>query len=173
MAFLMWITGLSGSGKTTIAKKVYKKLKLENPNTVLLDGDDYRKIVGKKSGYSLKERLTIALQIARICKFLVNQDINVVCSTISLFRTVHQYNRKHMTDYFEIFVDCGMHELMRRDKKKIYSSAVKGELTDVVGIDIPYDTPKSHLVVDNNRRSNLKRNVAMILESFHNRNFQQ
>lgn len=167
MAFLIWVTGLAGAGKTTIAQEVYKKIKLKHPNTVLLDGDDYRKIMDKTTGHSRPERFEIAMQIARMCKFLVEQDINVVCSTISLFKKVHAFNRENFKDYFEVFIDCSMDELIKRDQKGIYSKAIKGEIKNVVGVDIAYDRPNNcHLIIDNTKAKHLNIKVAKILNEF-------
>ncbi|MCL4418277.1 MAG: adenylyl-sulfate kinase [Actinobacteria bacterium] len=148
MAFLIWITGLAGSGKTTLAKRVYQKIKSDYPNTISLDGDDFREITQQASKHTRKERLQVAMQIARMCKFLVDQNTNVICSTISLFEKIHKFNRENFNDYFEVFIDCQMSELIKRDKKKIYSSLQK----NVVGIDIPFDKPKDpHLFLSPDR----------------------
>ena len=74
---LLWITGLSGSGKTTIGKEVYKKLKEKHANTVFLDGDAFREILGSDLGHNKTDRFNNALRIARMCKFLTNQNINL------------------------------------------------------------------------------------------------
>lgn len=170
MAFLIWITGLSGSGKTTLAEKVYRNIKEDHPNTLFLDGDSFREITQQTSSHSPRKRFQIALQITRMCKFLVDQDINVVCSTISLFKKIHEINRNKFKDYFEVFIDCNFGELIKRDKKNIYSKAKDGRLKNVVGIDIPYDKPKNpHLVIDNTYKSNFEKNVQVILDSFERR----
>ncbi len=164
MAKLIWVTGLAGSGKTTIAEKVFKAYKQHKPNTVLLDGDVFREIMGHRSGHSREERFEVAMQIARLCKFLVGQGIDVICATISLFREVHQYNRENFKDYVEIFVDCDMDELIRRDKKGLYSRAIKGEISNVVGVDIPFDKPENCILcLVNNKADQLEKNVDLIL----------
>jgi adenylyl-sulfate kinase len=165
MAKLIWITGLSGSGKTVIAKEVYKRIKSEMINTVLIDGDDFRNIIGKEVGYSQEERFNYAIQISRMCKFLIEQDINVICATISLFKEVHKFNRDNVKNYFEIFIDCNMQELIRRDQKGIYSRALKGEIKDVVGIDIPFDKPENpELVIENSECNKLKEKAGKIID---------
>lgn len=164
-AFLIWITGLSGSGKSTIAKAVYEDLKNRYPNTVLLDGDDFRDVIGKRDAYSAKDRLQIALQISNFCKLLVNQGINVVCATISLFKEAQQANRQNVDKYYEIMVHCEMDELIRRDKKEIYSKALKGEMKNVVGVNMEFDKPENcDLTVNNTNQDALQDNILEILK---------
>lgn len=165
MAKLIWITGLSGSGKTTIGKEVYRQIKPDMPATIFLDGDNYREIIGFSQGYSKENRYIVAMQIVRMCKYLVDQDINVICSTISLFKDVHIFNRDNFENYYEIFVECSMDELIRRDQKGIYSNALKGEINNVVGIDIDYDKPiNPTLVIDNTKPDKLEEKVNRIVK---------
>jgi adenylylsulfate kinase-like enzyme len=90
MARLIWITGLAGSGKTTLAKEVYNQLKKAYPNVVLIDGDHLREIFGGSTGYTSEERLENAKRLSRLCHFLVNENIHVVCATMSLFKEIHE-----------------------------------------------------------------------------------
>jgi len=161
---LVWITGLAGSGKTTIGKEVYKKLKEKYKNTVFLDGDNFREVLGNDLGHNLKDRFENAMRIHRMCKFLVNQDINVVCATMSLYKDIHNLNRKDIKNYFEVFLECSMDELIRRDQKGLYSKALRGEAENVVGVDLPYDKPNdADLVIDNSKKENLHKNIESIL----------
>lgn len=166
---LIWITGLAGSGKTTIGKQVYFNLKKKNPSTVFLDGDSFREIMGSSQGHSREQRFIVAFQISRLCKFLIDQNINVVCATISLFKEVHRFNREQIQNYFEIYIHCSMDELINRDQKGIYSKALKGELLDVVGIDITFDQPiNCDLKIDNTEKIELDTKVKQILQLINN-----
>jgi len=165
MAKLIWITGLSGSGKTTIGKEVYKKFKEVNKNVVFLDGDSFRKILGNDLGHTLEDRFKNAMRIHRMCKFLISQDINVICATIALYKEIHELNRKEIKEYFEIFIECDIDELIKRDQKGLYSKALRGEIKNVVGIDLPYDKPKNaDLIIDNTKKDNLELKVKLILD---------
>jgi adenylylsulfate kinase-like enzyme len=165
MAKLIWITGLAGSGKTTIGKKIYYKLKEKYVNTVFLDGDIFREILDNNFGYTIEDRLQIAVRIHKLCLFLTEQNINVVCATMSLFKEIYKLNRKYIKNYFEIFIECDMDELIRRDKKRLYSGALSGEIKNVVGIDLPYDKPEQcDLVIDNNEKNELEEKVQKILK---------
>jgi adenylylsulfate kinase-like enzyme len=164
IATLIWITGLSGSGKTTIGKKVYEQIKKKKENIVFLDGDDFRKIIGNDSVYDPKGRPEVARKIHRMCKFLISQNINVVCATMSLYSEIHNLNRLEFKNYIEVFIDCDIKELIQRDSKGLYSQAIKGELENVVGINMAYDKPKfCELIINNSEKNNLDKKVGEIL----------
>ncbi len=166
---VIWITGLSGSGKTTIARIIYDKIKVKYKNTILLDGDVIRNALEHSWGYSLSERLKGAKQVHGLCKMLDNEDMIVICATMSLFDEIHEKNRKSFSVYIEIFLDVNMETLVTRDKKSLYSKALKGEEDNVVGVNLPYDKPKSsELYLDNNRKDNFDNNVFKILEILKN-----
>lgn len=161
---LIWITGLAGSGKTTIGKAVYETLKKKYVNTVFLDGDHFREITGQLSSHTREGRMIVAMQIARMCKFLTDQKINVVCSTISLFKEVHEFNRANNSKYCEVYIHCDMDELMRRDQKQLYTKALKKEIENVVGVDIAFDKPANcDLEIDNTQQNNLEKKVSSII----------
>ena len=148
---LYWITGLSGAGKTTIAKELYYFLKKRVKNIVLLDGDQLRAVFGNNKGYSLEERLALSLQYCNLCKMLIDQDIHVICATISMFNQIRDWNRNNIDNYLEIYVRVPMDILIKRDQKQLYSRALKKEICGVMGIDIPYEEPcNPDLIIDNN-----------------------
>ncbi len=160
-----WITGLSGSGKTTIGKCLYQRLRELKQNVIFLDGDMLRKVFGNNAGHSANERLELAMSYSRLCKMLSNQGIDVVCATISLFKEVHGFNRENIKNYYEIFIECDIKELIRRDKKGLYSKAIKGELDNVIGVNLPYDKPGGcDLVIDNTGRNSLEEKMNMIFD---------
>ena len=141
---VIWITGLSGAGKTTLGTEVYRQWKERAPNTVLVDGDTIRalfKLDGNPDLYRLDGRRMVAGRIHELCKWLDGQNFNVVCCTISLFGDLHDINKQAFSRYFEVFLDVPMDVLRRRDNKNIYARAFDGKLPDVVGVDLPFDPP--------------------------------
>ncbi|MBK7853036.1 MAG: adenylyl-sulfate kinase [Bacteroidetes bacterium] len=147
MTKLIWITGLAGSGKTTLAKEVYAQLKKMYPNVVIIDGDHLREIFGGTTGYSTEERMENARRLSRLCHFLVSENIHVVCATMSLYKEIQEWNKKHIQEYFEIYLDIPMPSLIKRDKKGLYSAALKGEMENVVGVNQSFDKPVSPFMV--------------------------
>lgn len=161
---VVWITGLAGAGKTEIGRLVYQYLKSKDQTWVFLDGDVFRNVLGR-SGYTKNERLEVAKKITKLCAFLEEQNLNVVCCTISLFKEIHQMNRALIKNYFEIFIQVDMDELIRRDKKCLYSNAMKGSIKDVVGVDIDYDFPsEADLIIDNSDLNMLKEKSQLIID---------
>ncbi len=140
---IFWITGLSGAGKTSIGKLFYNKMKLEQPNTIFLDGDELRLILGIKESFSMANRLAVSYVYSRLCKFLANQKLNVVIATISMFEEVRNWNKKNISNYKEVYIKVPIDILINRDQKGLYSKAIKGEIKNVIGIDIKVDEPKS------------------------------
>jgi adenylylsulfate kinase-like enzyme len=161
----IWITGLAGSGKSTIGQQVYERLKAISPATVLLDGDKIRNIFGDDLGHDPEGRIKNARRIANLCKFLVGQDINVVCATMSLYSEIHELNRSFPSEYYEIFLECSMDELRKRDQKGLYSLAMEGKAKNIVGVDLAYDKPeKADLVLSNLAAPDIEKNVERIME---------
>jgi adenylylsulfate kinase len=145
-----WITGLSGAGKTTIGRLVFDELRRRTPAAVFLDGDILREVFGNDLGHSRADRLQSAMRNARLCRMLAEQGIDVVCATISLFRECQEWNRAHIARYFEVYLRVPMEVLVRRDQKQLYSRALRGEITDVIGVDLPVEEPqRPDLVIDN------------------------
>jgi adenylylsulfate kinase-like enzyme len=138
---IIWITGLSGAGKTTIGKALASKIKECHKNTLFLDGDIIRSIVGDNLGFDLKSRLESGWRICRLCKHLDDEKLIVVCSVISLFHEHQIWNRKHYSKYFEVFIDTPIQELKMRDPKGIYKAFDQGKTNNVAGLDLPFTKP--------------------------------
>ncbi len=150
---VIWITGLSGAGKSTLAKIVVEKLRTEGKLVLMLDGDDLREVFGtvseSKENYNYEARLKLANQYARLCRVLAIQGFTVVIATISLFHEIHTWNHLNLPGYFEVYLKVPLYELRRRDPKGIYKSFDSGSITQVMGLDLPFDEPKNpNLVVE-------------------------
>jgi adenylylsulfate kinase len=147
---VFWLTGLSGAGKTTIGRLFHRELQKENRPVVFLDGDVLREVFGNDLGHSREERLKSAMRNSRLCKMLSDQGIDVVCATISLYRECQDWNRAHISGYHEIYLRVPMKVLVERDQKQLYSRALRGEVKDVMGVDLPVEEPRHpELIVEN------------------------
>ena len=143
---VIWLTGLSASGKTTIGTFVFKLLREREQNTIFVDGDDIRKIFNwdKEEQYFSEEgRRQVSESISDICLWLDKQGMNVVCCTISLYDHLHQRNRKTFSSYFEVFLDTPFQQLCERDKNNLYAKKPPYVSKKVVGIELPFNKPKS------------------------------
>lgn len=144
-----WITGLSGAGKTTIGSRLYADIRREKDNVVFLDGDVLREVY-QDNDYSGEGRRKLAFQHGRLCRMLSEQGIDVVICVIAMFDECREWNRKHIGNYQEIYLYADMKELIRRDQKKLYSRALKKEISNVMGIDISFEEPKApDIIIDN------------------------
>lgn len=151
---VIWLMGLAGSGKSTICKALYDKIRLKYSNVVYLDGDDMREILSA-SGYDRMSRIEIGKRYFRLAKFLSQQGIIVVIAAIGMFNEMYEFNRQILKNYVEVYVKCDFDELVRRDKKGLYSGGLSGKVKDVIGIDIPYDMPNPNLTIDNSALNKL------------------
>lgn len=141
MAYVYWITGLSGAGKTTIGKLYYEKLKKKTSAVVFLDGDMLRESICSDLGYSKEERKECAMRYSRLCKLLSEQGITVIICTISMFHTVRAWNRENIMQYKEIYIKVPMKILKERDQKGLYSRTSREGDATVSGIDIKFEEP--------------------------------
>lgn len=147
MGFVYWVTGLSGAGKTTIGKLLYNTIKEKENNTVFLDGDALRAVFGGDLGYSRDDRKKCAMRYSRLCALLADQDINVICCTISMYDSVREWNRKNIQRYREIYVKVPMNVLQMRNQKGLYSAADAENNVDLVGVTYEMEEPKNPDIV--------------------------
>ena len=142
---VIWITGLSGAGKTTVAKELNLRLQERGLQPVLLDGDVLRSLFKNteviSETYNREARLKLALKYVHICKILSAQGFTVVIATVSMFREVYAWNRANFPNYFEVYLKVPLDELRLRDPKKIYQRYDAGDLTNVAGLDLQIDEP--------------------------------
>ena len=138
---VIWLIGLAGAGKTVIGREVYSILRARKPNVVFLDGDHVRAIMGADLGHSVEDRRVNAWRICRLCKYLDDQGIDVICAILSVFHDTQRWNRENYSEYFEVYIDVPMGELISRDQKGLYRGALAGDVKDVVGFDIPFEPP--------------------------------
>ena len=142
---VIWLIGLSGSGKTTLGREIARQWKRQAPNTLLVDGDEVRRIFRQDTqaaDYSVAGRRLNAGRIFELCAWLDAQEINVVCSILSIFPDLRALNRTRFRHYYEVYLNPPMQTLVERDTKGLYRKARSGQLPNMTGIDSPYEPPE-------------------------------
>jgi bifunctional enzyme CysN/CysC len=141
---VLWFTGLSGAGKSTIANLVEKKLHRMGRHTFLLDGDNVRHGLNKDLGFTDADRVENVRRIGEVAKLMADAGLIVLCAFISPFRAERRMVREMLEagEFLEVFVDTPLTEAERRDAKGLYAKARSGELPNFTGIDSPYEPPE-------------------------------
>jgi len=141
---IIWLIGISGAGKSTVAKALLEMLRRNHRTALLLDGDDLRKVWGDDLGYDLTDRQRNHERISRLCALLAQEPrLDLVVPALSIFPELRKWNRCNVPGYFEVFLDVPLEIAMQRDAKGIYARAHRGEIRDVAGFDIPFPPPES------------------------------
>ncbi len=141
-----WLTGLSGSGKSTFLPHLVKLVKkMSSKPCVFFDGDDLRSIINRSS-YDMEARVEIGLTYSRLCKNLNNQGFNVVIACIALYPEIHNWNIRNINSLRYILLDVPIIELKRRDPKGIYKRSESKGNKNIAGIDIPITLPPNPTV---------------------------
>jgi bifunctional enzyme CysN/CysC len=142
---VLWFTGLSGSGKSTIANLVEKKLYRMNRHTFLLDGDNVRHGLNKDLGFTEADRIENIRRVGEVAKLMADAGLIVVTAFISPFRAEREMVRAMLPEgeFIEVFIDTPLEVAEARDVKGLYKKARSGELKNFTGIDSPYEAPDS------------------------------
>ncbi len=139
----LWISGLSMAGKTTLAKLMLRRLREHGHQSILLDGDEIRELHDNRLGYDIVSRRKQTERIKRLASWAIRQGAIPVVAIVHPFEDDRGKCRRQIPGYYEIHLKCGMRELVKRDTKKLYLPALKGDKKNVVGVDIPFDEPKA------------------------------
>ena len=140
----LWLTGLSASGKSTVANLLAKRLAREGRHTYLLDGDDVRHGLNRDLGFTEADRVENIRRIAEVAHLMVDAGLIVIVSFISPYQSERDFARSLFEpgDFMEIFVDASLEVCARRDLKGLYAKAMKGEIRHFTGVDSPYERPE-------------------------------
>jgi adenylyl-sulfate kinase len=159
----VWFTGLSGSGKSTIASRLAAILRERGCRVEALDGDVVRTNLSKGLGFSKEDRDTNIRRIGFVCQLLTRNGIVAIGAAISPYREVRDEVRELIGDFIEVFVNCPLEELVRRDVKGLYAKAIRGEIENFTGVSDPYEEPLNPEVVVHTDRETVEESVAKVL----------
>ncbi|MBB3868839.1 adenylyl-sulfate kinase [Geobacillus sp. NFOSA3] len=170
---ILWFTGLSGSGKSTIANAVSKKLFDLGIQNYVLDGDNIRHGLNKDLGFSVEDRTENIRRIGEVAKLFVDSGQFVLTAFISPFAQDRELVRNlvEKDEFIEIYVKCPLEECERRDPKGLYKKARNGEIRDFTGIDSPYEAPVSPELILETDRYTIDECANQVLAYLRNRNF--
>lgn len=164
---VVWLTGLSGAGKTTIAKEVEKVLSTKNILLYVLDGDELRNGLNCDLSYSIDDRNENVRRIVEVAYLFKSAGFVVIVSSISPIKKLREFARERVgRDHFiEVFVHTELSECIRRDPKGLYMRALSGEIKDFTGINSPYEEPESPDLIINTAIQSAQ-NSAILLKNY-------
>ncbi len=168
---VIWLTGLSGSGKSTIANELNTRLFHQNKHSVILDGDNTRLGINHDLGFTNADRTENNRRVAEIAKLFMESGNIVICSFISPFQNDRDLSKQIIgnENYVEVFVDCSLEACENRDVKGMYKQARKGELESFTGISSPYEIPTNPQLILQTEELNLQQCADLLLNTISER----
>ena len=139
----VWLTGLSGSGKSTVANLLASRLRGAGAKVEVLDGDVVRTNLSKGLGFSKEDRDTNIRRIGFVCGLLTRNGVIAIAAAISPYRSIREEVRASIANFVEVFADCPLETLVARDVKGLYKKALAGEIKNFTGVSDPYEAPTS------------------------------
>ncbi len=160
---VLWFTGLSGSGKSTLSRMLEGELRKRGCKVEVLDGDEVRENLSKGLGFSKEDRDTNIRRIGYVAKLLSRNGVIAITAAISPYAEVRNQVRAMCRDFVEIYAECSIEELTRRDVKGLYEKALAGEIENFTGISDPYEAPENPEIKVNSETQDPEESLAVIL----------
>ena len=171
--FTLWLTGLSGAGKTTLAQEIQKELGSRGKTIEILDGDEVRTNLWKGLGFSKEDRDTNIRRIGYVARLLARNGVGVLSAAISPYENVRIEVRDHVerdgADFVEVYVKCPIEILAERDVKGLYKKALAGEIKGFTGVSDPYEVPPRPDVIVETDRETVSESALKIINELERR----
>ncbi len=167
--FVIWMTGLSGAGKTTIALELLRQLDGRNLKLERLDGDIVRQSLTADLGFSAEDRRKNIERVTFVAKLLSRNGIGCICSFISPYQAVRDYVRQNTTNFLEVFVDAPLELVIERDVKGLYKKALAGEIPNFTGISDPFEAPQNPDIHLHTGRETVEESARIIIDELERR----
>lgn len=161
--FTVWLTGMSGAGKSSISERLAAELSRRGENVEVLDGDEVRTHLSKGLGFSKEDRDINIDRIAFVAKLLVKHGAAVITAAISPYEEAREKARNQIGNCLQVYVRCSIEELARRDVKGLYAKAMRGEIGQFTGISDEYEEPKSPDVIVDTEHEEIAESVGKII----------
>ena len=164
--FVLWITGLPASGKTTLARELKRRLSDMGRRVELLDGDEVRRWLSPEAGFTREDRERHLRRVAYVSKLLARNGVVVIASFVSPYRKIRDEVRKIVEEdapFIEVYVRCPLEVAMERDPKGLYRRALAGEIKNFTGIDDPFEEPENPEVVVDSSAMNVDEEVERVM----------
>ena len=161
--FTLWFTGLSGAGKTTIAKLVEEQMRARGLRVERLDGDIVRQGLTRDLGFSKEDRDKNIERVTFVAKLLTRNNVGVLCAFISPYRARRELSRQEIGEFIEVYVECPLEECARRDVKGMYAKALAGEIPNFTGVSDPYEPPENPEIVCHTAEETPEESAAKIM----------
>lgn len=162
-AFVLWLTGLSGAGKTTLAIRLYEYLCTQGRKVERLDGDTLRGVFAN-TGFSKEARNDHIQRVGFMASRLEHHGVCVICSFISPYRDARHFVRSQCSHFIEVYVNASLDECKRRDVKGLYEKALAGQISSFTGVDDPYEQPEQPEIVVNTEKQTVEDSVQQIVD---------
>jgi adenylyl-sulfate kinase len=169
--FTLWLTGLSGAGKTTVAIALESELRARGVRVERLDGDTVRQGLTRDLGFSKEDRDKNIERVTFVAKLLSRNGVGVIASFISPYRAARDNVRSETTNFIEVYVNAPIETCAARDVKGLYAKAFAGELTGFTGVDDPYEVPEAAEITLFTDRETVVESVASVLNYLESHEF--
>jgi len=165
---VIWLTGIPGSGKTTLAIELKKFYEKKGLSLEILDGDEIRKTLSKDLGFSPEDRKEHNRRVIFVAQILAKNGVTTVVPLISPYRETRDYARKEIPTFVEVWIKASVDECKKRDPKGLYKKALAGEIKNLTGLQAPYEEPKNPELVLDTEKLTVEESVEEIISTIKN-----